>query len=288
MLVVDRCGFQCGTCPVGDVCNASSRCAPPAGSCDPQCGGRQCGGDGCGGSCGACQDGKACDEPSGACKNVLECDHDRPVCPSPCASTEYCGSDCACHRVRDPRPDLVVDPAGLTAYSISTLNISPSSCTIVENCVGGTGDRKLLRFTVDAVNQGNATLTIPPPKSRPDLFNFSPCHGHYHFNGFARYALIDAQDHVVVPGQKLAYCMEDTRRVMDGPETGCEKVYDCANQGIQAGWSDIYGDSLDCQWLDITGVPSGNYRLQVTVNPNRSFEEASFDNNTTTVPVTIP
>jgi hypothetical protein len=282
----DSCGGSCGDCGTG-ICNSASRCV--SNPCVPACGGRQCGSDGCGGSCGTCQDGKACDEPSGACKNVSFCDHDRPVCLVACATKEYCGSDCECHRARDPRPDIVVDRGRLQNEIVfDTLDVSPSSCTVVENCVGGTGLRKLLRFTVEATNQGNATLTVPPPKVRPDLFQYSPCHGHYHFNGFASYALLNSQGQPVLLGKKLAYCMEDTERVLDGPQIGCDKVYDCANQGIQAGWSDIYGNSLDCQWLDITDVASGPYQLQVTVNPNHAFEEASFDNNTTTVPVTIP
>jgi hypothetical protein len=282
----DGCGGTCGDCAVGEICNGAARCVPSP--CTPQCGGRQCGSDGCGGSCGDCPAGKACDDPTGACKNVATCHHDLPVCTN-CATTEYCGYDCVCHRSRELRPDLVVDEARLQNEIVfDTLDVSPSSCTIFEHCVGGTGLRRLLRFTVEAVNQGGVTLSVPPPKSRPDLFNFSPCHGHYHFNGFASYALLDAAGNPVVLGQKLAYCMEDTERVLSGPGIGCGKIYDCENQGIQAGWSDIYGNSLDCQWLDITSVPAGNYQLRVTINPNRLFEEASFDNNTATVPVTIP
>lgn len=283
----DGCGGQCAVCPAGQICNTASRCVSQP--CVPQCQGRQCGTDGCGGTCGTCQTGKACDEPSGACKNAPTCDHAKPVCPTPCSSKQYCGVDCACHQATDPRPDLVVDEARLANEILfDTLDVSPSSCTVVEKCVGGTGLRKLLRFSVEAVNQGSETLTVPPPKQRPDLFDFSSCHGHYHFQGFASYALRDLAGNLVVQGQKLAYCMEDTLRHLDGPEVGCDKKFDCTNQGIQAGWSDIYGNSLDCQWLDITDVAPGNYQLSVTVNPIRAFEEASFDNNTATVPVTIP
>jgi len=82
--------------------------------------------------------------------------------------------------------------------------------------------------------------------------------------------------------------MEDTQQVLEGPNVGCEKVYDCATQGIQAGWSDLYGNALDCQWLDITDVDPGNYTLQVTINPNHAFEEITLGNNTASVPVTIP
>src|SRR5262249_6340993 len=149
-------------------------------NCVPQCEGRQCGSNGCGGKCGSfdgqCQEGKACDEPTGACRNVSTCDHDRPVCNN-CSTQEYCGTDCACHRVRDARPDLVVDRDSLSGnVKIEELNIGAASCTLEEDCVGGAGLRRLLRFEVEAVNQGNATLVVPPPKDRPDLFEFSSCH----------------------------------------------------------------------------------------------------------------
>lgn len=52
--------------------------------------------------------------------------------------------------------------------------------------------------------------------------------------------------------------------------------------------ADRRGHTLDCQWLDITGVAPGDYKIEVTLNPNRSFEEVTLDNNTATAPVTIP
>ena len=48
------------------------------------------------------------------------------------------------------------------------------------------------------------------------------------------------------------------------------KEYDCSNQGIQAGWSDLYGNSLDCQWLDVTDVPPGDYFLAALTDLDRS------------------
>ncbi len=283
----DGCGGTCGTCPEGEVCNTAGRCV--SSPCKPACNGRKCGDDGCGGTCGTCEDGELCVVETGACKTFPTCDHQRPVCATPCSRNEFCGTDCQCHRDRDPMPDLVVDRTRLlNEIRFDSVNISPDSCAIAEACVRGSGLRQLLRFSVEAVNQGQATLTVPPAKARPDLFQYSPCHGHYHFSGFASYALLDLAGNVVLPGQKLAYCMEDTVQARVGPYVACSKKYDCDNQGIQAGWSDLYGNALDCQWLDITGIPAGRYQLQVSVNPARTFEEISFDNNVTTVPIDIP
>ena len=35
---------------------------------------------------------------------------------------------------------------------------------------------------------------------------------------------------------------------------------------ISPGWSDLYGNGLDCQWIDITGVPEGDYIVRVSIN----------------------
>jgi hypothetical protein len=283
----DGCGGSCGRCDVGQVCNTSARCVDSP--CQPQCNGRKCGDDGCGGSCGTCKTGELCVTETGACKSFPTCNHELPTCKTNCSSRQFCGVDCECHDVRDAMPDLVVDRTRLqNEILLDTLDVSPTSCTIAEQCVGAPGVRKLLRFSVEAVNQGQGDLEVPSPAKRPDLFAFSGCHGHYHFSGFAQYRLLDIAGHVVQLGKKLAYCMEDTVQVMEGPGVSCTKQYDCENQGIQAGWSDLYGNSLDCQWLDVTDVPPGLYNLEVTVNPTRAFPEETFDNNTTTVPVVIP
>ena len=283
----DGCGGDCGLCPAGSVCNNAGRCVKSP--CTPNCNGRKCGDDGCGGSCGTCDKGQLCVVATGACKSFAVCDHDRPTCKTACSSTEFCGTDCLCHRRRDLLPDLVVSRTRLRDEILfDEKSFSEASCAIVESCVNGPGLRKLLRFSVEAINQGQTTLTVPAPAQRPDLFEWSPCHGHYHFKGFASYALLDMNGAVVMRGKKLAYCMEDTIRAISGPQIGCSKKYDCSNQGIQPGWSDLYGNALDCQWLDITGVPAGQYQLSVTVNPSRLFEEISFDNNSAVVNVAIP
>ena len=288
----DGCGGTCGSCADGEACGTDLKCRPDP--CVPDCQNddgtaRTCGDDGCRGTCGTCAAGTLCVPVTGTCETFEGCDHASPTCPGGCPARSFCGTDCACHAVDEPLPDLVINKQRLADEILfDHVNVSASSCSYVEQCVGGLGDRRVLRFSVEAINQGQATLTVPPPEERPDLFLFSTCHGHYHFGGFASYALLDLAGHVVVEGLKQAYCMEDTIQVAQGPEVGCSKVYDCYNQGIQAGWSDLYGNTLDCQWLDITDVPAGKYQLKVSLNPNEAFQEVSFDNNTAIVPVTVP
>ncbi|HKQ40387.1 MAG TPA: lysyl oxidase family protein [Verrucomicrobiae bacterium] len=183
------------------------------------------------------------------------------------------------------QPDLVINKPRLAAsVEIQRVTLSPADCSVVEGCAPE-GSRKLLKFDVGFQNAGNADLVIGDPNARPDLFEFSPCHGHFHMHGVADYDLLNANGTAVVRARKQGWCFRDNNAFRPG--AGPAK-YDCANQGISAGWEDIYDKSLDCQWLDITGVPGGQYRLRVIVNPDHVFEEANYANNTVTVVITLP
>jgi hypothetical protein len=282
----DGCGGQCGECADGEVCTAGGRCQ--AENCVPDCGGRECGTDDCGGTCGSCEGDELCVEETGQCGSFPVCNHDRPTCEGGCSATQFCGFDCRCHEMNEPRADLIVGEERLASEIVfETRSFDEASCAVYEGCVGGMGERRLLRFTVLSANQGRGTFVPPQPSERPDLFEYSPCHGHYHFKGFAQYSLLDQGGQVVVPGRKQAYCLIDSEQSSQGPTVACEPAYDCDNQGLQAGWADTYGYDLDCQWLDVTGVPPGEYRLEVTLNPDRLFDEVSYENNSGSVPVTI-
>jgi hypothetical protein len=182
-------------------------------------------------------------------------------------------------------PDLIINrPRLARTLFIQKRTFNPDDCAVIENCISGVGERKLLLFAVGFVNIGG-NLRIGRPENHPELFEYSPCHGHYHLSGAARYVLRRSDGTKVVGGRKQAFCFRDT--VKYSSAAGPAK-YDCEVQGITAGWEDVYYRNLDCQWLDITGVPRGNYLLTVVVNPLRVFQESNYSNNSATVPVFIP
>jgi hypothetical protein len=172
----------------------------------------------------------------------------------------------------------------LSSITLQERPFEADSCAIVEGCVGGPGVRALMRFDTVIHNRGSGNLVVGPPDPDDARWEYSPCHRHYHFNGVATYELLDASG-VVASGHKQAFCLVDTIPI--DPGAGCAS-YTCNDQGIAAGWADIYGRSLDCQWIDITGLPAGAYTLRVRINPEQVLPEADFSNNVYETEISLP
>uniref|UniRef100_A0A3B4ZP51 Lysyl oxidase homolog n=1 Tax=Stegastes partitus TaxID=144197 RepID=A0A3B4ZP51_9TELE len=73
-----------------------------------------------------------------------------------------------------------------------------------------------------------------------------------------------------------SFCLEDT-----SCDPGTRRRFACTahTQGLGPGCYDTYHANIDCQWIDITDVPPGNYILKVTVNPSQLVQESDFSNN---------
>src|SRR5688500_6895963 len=102
-------------------------------------------------------------------------------------------------------PDLVVDARVLaSSWVISDEYLSPNLCSVQEGDVPP-GDRRLLRFTVETPNQGDADVAIGDPRTHIDpngdgnysdsdgLYILDGCHGHFHFQNYATYELLPVQ-----------------------------------------------------------------------------------------------
>ena len=162
-------------------------------------------------------------------------------------------------------------------FWIDTRFFSSSSCAVVEGCTVP-GLRKLLRFDFLCWNAGDADLPVGNPANHPEWFEFSPCHGHFHLKDFNGYKLIDCAGREVA-GNKQAFCMIDLQRISG---TSPPRFTDCnTNQGISAGWADVYNSALDCQWIDITGLPDGDYVLEARTNRNGLLGEDWYGDNFT-------
>lgn len=109
---------------------------------------------------------------------------------------------------------------------------------------------------------------------------------HFHsMDDFSLYELLDAESNeAVAEGHKVSFCLEDT-----SCEAGYYRRYACTShaqvstssppfllsvepdpppvhpfQGLSPGCYDTYNADIDCQWIDITDVAPGKYKLQVS------------------------
>lgn len=174
------------------------------------------------------------------------------------------------------KPDLVVDPQRFVSQmEIVDRLFSEGSCALEEGAVGGTGYRRILRFDTVVMNSGDADLIVgdrgDPNNPFAEFFEFAPCHGHFHIRDFSIYELLSVDRTVVVAAHKQGFCFEDSLKYDGGKSNG----YNCASQGITSGWGDWYFKQLTGQWIDITGVPEGDYIVRVTVNLVKMFDEGS-------------
>ena len=186
-------------------------------------------------------------------------------------------------------PDLIVDVGALEPL-FTDIFMSDDTCELLEGCVGGAGWRSVMLFTVATPNVGSMDLALGVPANLPELYHYSPCHDHYHFDEFARYELRSG-DEVVATGHKQAFCLLDTISWAWPLE---QTKFDCSNQGVSRGFSDFYESGLPCQWVDVTGVAAGDYTLRITLNEPRPehalamLNERDYTNNLLEVAVTIP
>jgi hypothetical protein len=219
-------------------------------------------------------------------------------------------------RSQTPMPDLIVLPGDLARPVFQILTFSPESCSVQEGMVQA-GTRRLLRFTTTYPNIGTADLVVGNPERRPDLFEYSPCHGHYHFREYADYrlwtedgyaswhtlrsstdpsilseALLLANPTIasqMIVGEKRGFCIIDVVRYkLPGVKPGPAKYTSCAtNQGISIGWADQYSWTLSGQWIDITNTAPGRYVLEVEVNAEHLLPEGNYGNNSAAATIRI-
>jgi hypothetical protein len=126
-------------------------------------------------------------------------------------------------------------------------------------------------------------------------------HGHYHYSSFASSELWASNARgkklgaaPISEGRKVSFCIADIRidtwaKKGDGPRTyyAPDCLFPAASdanadhyvQGLTNGWADIYDWYIPDQYLEVSGVPDGYYRLEFCADPDNSIEEEDESNN---------
>jgi hypothetical protein len=201
----------------------------------------------------------------------------------------------------DRLPDLRMDR--LTDLSIET-----------------TGDgRKLLRFTTVIVNVGTGPFELHGSRTAGDptmgvdqrvhdsaggsrdvgtaasMYYSGDGHDHWHVRDLETYEL-SRWDGPVGSGAKHGFCFRDDvpfRTSLPFAPTfpvyrGCGGAGDTTVEaGLSVGWGDRYAATLVDQYIDVTDVGPGSYRLTATADAEDWFLESDDGNNDTWVDLRI-
>lgn len=221
----------------------------------------------------------------------------------------------------------VLTPPLRTAAAVPAETLRPNLQMVrlhdwhVEN-VGG---RRLLRFSTIFVNRGpgpfelrggrtsrsDTTMAFDQVMYRADGSRFRRStqafgkyagdgHDHWHVQNVVTYeawALSNPQ--ASRRGAKTGFCFFDTTpwnlSLPHARKTGyyrqewCGTVASLTNRvGVSVGWGDVYPWNFVFQWIDISGLPGGTYRVRATVDIHDNYRETDELDNCVWSEVRIP
>jgi hypothetical protein len=225
-------------------------------------------------------------------------------------------------------PDLTVDGKSTQNNWLVRVEDFPADfCSVIEGGITH-GTHSVIRFTVTTPNIGEGDVFVGSPLEHMDpngdgnyddqdgLFELASCHGHFHFQHYATYTLLD-ESGTEWKSAKRGFCMLDTDPWNVGKGDGTWKYRNCGTtthdgfQGVSHGWADTYTFDLGGQYFVLDGgdgqppVPPGRYQIVVEVNPPyaptngtcprvtdpygtcRQFAESDYTNNVSSTWVTI-
>jgi hypothetical protein len=118
-------------------------------------------------------------------------------------------------------------------------------------------------------------------------------HGHIHFTDFALARLLyrgGPQDgQLVAQGEKTSFAILEMINYSNLPQRPewPGGLGGGRTQGLRPGYADVYGPGLTGQSFEITGVPNGNYWLEVIADPLNHILESNETDNTARIAITL-
>jgi lysyl oxidase len=205
-------------------------------------------------------------------------------------------------------------PAGAATDVLPDLRMARLQHLQIQNTADG---RKLLRFDSIVVNvgagrfevHGSRTNTSTDMTVRQRIFDTAggsryvdtaarmyfggDGHNHWHVRDLEDYALARLDNgRKVGTGAKHGFCFFDNYPFGASQSAyykGCGSNPAALQQsmGLSRGWGDIYLSSLPDQYIDVTGLTSGRYKLRAAADAANWFSETNNANNFTWVDIQI-
>jgi hypothetical protein len=221
--------------------------------------------------------------------------------------TERISFDTPSFPIFEPDP-----PVGSTCFLSEMVEDGAQNCLRFDQVIAnrGKGPVEIAYKVPTGTSPGNEPFPVSQRVYKSDgtfddrpggTVSYHSVHEHYHYSSFANALLWRSNargqklgTQPVAASHKVSFCMADIRidawaEKGDGPR----KYYapDCLfpyasdggvdeyRQGISNGWADVYDWYIPDQYIEVTGVPSGYYRLEFCADPNGEIEEEDETNN---------
>jgi hypothetical protein len=197
-------------------------------------------------------------------------------------------------------PDLMPDPPDNLGTKRVNGTWQVSFSTIIVNV--GDGDL-LLRATREQGGEWRAEQLVPHDVSGAEVMPLDASlawggdgHDHWHVVRVASVWLtpLDTSGRAAIGDKsridtKIGFCFYDhTHHLTRGPERDVYSSHSCGREdddvvgmGLSPGWNDTYARNLPGQFVDLTGLRDGKYRMWAEVDEAGWFREARRDNNVT-------
>jgi hypothetical protein len=177
-------------------------------------------------------------------------------------------------------------------FASASANVGPGDLTIH----GYRTSRAVATMQVDQLvdqSEGTAQLVRNIGAMR---FIVHPDHRHWHLLGFERYQLRH-RGRLVAKDHKSGFCLGDRYAIpqadkLEGFNPTPLQGDTCGLKqpgllglfaGISTGWADRYEAHIEGQYIDVTGMPGGQYVLTHAVNLERRILESNYANNASSV-----
>ena len=220
-----------------------------------------------------------------------------------CGASERELSGGSCFRIVNPAPANSSFPhltgKKLLKFPVITLNVGMGPSELVADRSSPTSSTWRAYQTFLRPNGDRESVVLPGA----EFYYAGDGHRHWHVRDFDDYSLLDADGETVRTAEKHGYCLQDNTRyapMRDEPGVPEQPVYPDATQcgkglpdalavihGMSKGWGDTYSSALPDQALDITGVPDGEYVVELTADANNHIRETNEENNTASIRVVI-
>jgi len=193
--------------------------------------------------------------------------------------------------------------AGRTLYRFDSVIFNNGPGAIEVARLSGTTYQRTWSGGIPGTTATNRPLALGGPGQQNALrYSAAIGHDHFHSQRIAAYELRTTSGAPVASAAKnlAGFCLYDSWGNTSSPTqyyapdgTSCrqgESGYTGdLSMGISPGWGDFYASQLWDQWVDVTDVTPGTYRLYATADPQNFYEESNDSNNSSDpVDVVIP